>query len=155
GRSRSYLPSCPPVGACRPHPLPPLLIARPQSARGGTAVTAGATVVSPVPPPALLEVMSRPRGEALMLGHVHPDADVLGTLLAIGRCLESRGWTITCAGPHPIPDALAFLPDASRWQTWKTAPRMFDVIVLTDCPNDERTEGLLTGARGASTEVLN
>ena len=118
-------------------------------------MTAGATVVSPVPPPALLEVMSRPRGEALMLGHVHPDADVLGTLLAIGRCLESRGWTITCAGPHPIPDALAFLPDASRWQTWKTAPRMFDVIVLTDCPNDERTEGLLTGARGASTEVLN
>jgi phosphoesterase RecJ-like protein len=90
-----------------------------------------------------------------MLGHVHPDADVLGTLLAIGECLESRGWTITCAGPHQIPAALAFLPGAPRWQTWRSAPRSFDVIVLTDCPNDERTEGLLAGARRDSSQVLN
>jgi len=27
-----------------------------------------------------------------MLGHVHPDADVLGTLLALGLALEARGW---------------------------------------------------------------
>jgi bifunctional oligoribonuclease and PAP phosphatase NrnA len=112
------------------------------------------TVVSP-PPPALVEILSRPRGDALMLGHVHPDADVLGTLLALGLALESTGWTLSYAGPHPVPAVLAFLPGAARWQAWKTAPRTFDVIVLTDCPNDERTEGLLEQARGASSQVLN
>ena len=30
-------------------------------------------------PGSLLDTLSRPSGRALMLGHVHPDADVLGT----------------------------------------------------------------------------
>ena len=29
-----------------------------------------------------------------MLGHVHPDADVLGTLLALGLALEAKGWDV-------------------------------------------------------------
>jgi phosphoesterase RecJ-like protein len=118
-------------------------------------VTDAISVQSATPPPALLDILSAPRGEALMLGHVHPDADVLGTLLALGSSLESTGWGVTYAGPHPVPDILAFLPGSARWQVWKTAPRAFDVIVLTDCPNDERTEGLLEGARAASSRVLN
>ena len=32
---------------------------------------------------------ARPARRALMLGHVHPDADVLGTLLALGLALEA------------------------------------------------------------------
>jgi bifunctional oligoribonuclease and PAP phosphatase NrnA len=90
-----------------------------------------------------------------MLGHVHPDGDVLGTLLGLGLALEGQGWSVTCAGPHPIPDVLAFLPGAARWQTWSTAPRTFDVLVLTDCPNPDRTEGLLDAARTTSADVLN
>lgn len=113
------------------------------------------TVISPTPPRPLLDLLARPTGDALMLGHVHPDADVLGTLLALGTSLEAGGWTLTYAGPHPIPDTLAFLPGASRWRVWSAAPRIFDVIVLTDCPNDARTEGLLAAARGASSQVLN
>jgi len=113
------------------------------------------TVVSSTPPPPLLDMLSRPTGDALMLGHVHPDADVLGTLLALGASLAARGWTLTYAGPHPIPDTLAFLPGASGWRVWSAPPRTFDMIVLTDCPNAVRTEGLLDAARGASSQVLN
>jgi phosphoesterase RecJ-like protein len=50
---------------------------------------------------------------------------------------------------------LDFLPGLGRWQVWAQAPRTFPVVVLTDCPNDERTEGLLAGARAADGEVLN
>jgi phosphoesterase RecJ-like protein len=107
------------------------------------------------PPPALLDVLSVERGSALMLGHVHPDGDVLGTLLGLGLGLEARGWSVTCAGPHPVPDVLAFLPGAARWQTWTEAPHPFDVVVLTDCPNPKRTEGLLEAARSGSGHVLN
>ena len=113
------------------------------------------THTASTPPPALVEVLGRPSGEALLLGHVHPDADVLGTLFALGAGLEAAGWSITWAGPHPVPPMLAFLPGASRWQVWSAPPRGFDVIVLTDCPNDGRTEGLLALARRDSSPVLN
>jgi phosphoesterase RecJ-like protein len=118
-------------------------------------MTVDNTVVSVTPPRPLLDILSRPAGSALMLGHVHPDGDVLGTLLGLGLALESHGWSVTWAGPHPVPDVLRFLPGADRWQTWDAAPRPFDVLVLTDCPNPDRTEGLLAEARTASSDVLN
>jgi phosphoesterase RecJ-like protein len=90
-----------------------------------------------------------------MLGHVHPDGDVLGTLLGLGLALEGAGWPVTFAGPHPVPEMLSFLAGAERWQVWERAPRTFDLLVLTDCPNDERTEGLLNGARGPDSRVFN
>lgn len=90
-----------------------------------------------------------------MLGHVHPDGDVLGTLLALGLAMETAGWSVTFAGPHAIPESLAFLPGGERWQVWKRAPRTYDVVILTDCPNDERTEGLLAAAHDPRGAVLN
>jgi phosphoesterase RecJ-like protein len=118
-------------------------------------VTSSITDLSPTPPAVLLETLGAARGEALMLGHVHPDGDVLGTLLGLGLSLEAHGWSVTFAGPHPVPDTLKFLPGASRWQVWSGPPGVFDVLVLTDCPNDARTEGLLEGARAATSQVLN
>ncbi len=113
------------------------------------------TAVSPGPPAELLEILSRPAGEVLMLGHVHPDGDVLGTLLGLGLALEGRGCRVSYAGPHRVPEVLDFLPGVERWQVWAAAPRPFEVIVLTDCPDDRRTEGLLAGARTPSGAVLN
>jgi phosphoesterase RecJ-like protein len=113
------------------------------------------TVVSPEPPARLLARLGGPRGEVLMLGHVHPDGDVLGTLLGLGLAMERAGWSVTYAGPDPVPEVLDFLPGGDRWQVWRTAPRRFDTIVLTDCPNDGRTEGLLAAARGPASQVLN
>ena len=107
------------------------------------------------PPAALLDALSGPPGEVLLLGHVHPDADVLGTLFGLGLALEGAGWATTFAGPHPVPGVLEFLPGAPRYQVWKAAPRPFPVIVLTDCPNHARAEGLLEQARGPESRVLN
>jgi phosphoesterase RecJ-like protein len=122
---------------------------------GEPAPTAAVTVVAPEPPAPLLALLAGPPGSALMLGHVHPDGDVLGTLLGLGLAMERAGWTVTYAGPDPVPEVLDFLPGAERWQVWRTAPARFDCIVLTDCPNDGRTEGLLAGARGPDSQVLN
>jgi len=113
------------------------------------------TVLSAIPPASVVDRLAGSGRPALMLGHVHPDADVLGTLLALGACLEAGGRRVVYAGPHPIPDTLGFLPGADRWQVWSAAPETFDLIVLTDCPNDERTNGLLRGARGGDSQVVN
>ncbi|HET7875560.1 MAG TPA: DHH family phosphoesterase, partial [Methylomirabilota bacterium] len=113
------------------------------------------THIGATPPPPLLEVLAGSKGEALLLGHVHPDGDVLGTLLGLGLALAAGDWAVTWAGPHPVPEVFRFLPGAERWQVWSRAPRTFGIIVLTDCPNDARTEGLLEGARAAGSHVLN
>jgi phosphoesterase RecJ-like protein len=106
------------------------------------------------PPPALLAALDRPR-EALLLGHVHPDADVLGTLLGLGLALEAGGAAVTWAGPHPVPAPLAFLPGADRWQVWAAPPRRWDLVVMTDCPDPGRSEGLLEAARAPGGIVAN
>lgn len=94
-------------------------------------------------------------GRALMLGHVHPDADVLGTLLALGLGLEHAGWTVEYGGPHPAPDVLSFLPGVERYRTMREIRERFDVAVLTDCPDPGRTEGLIDQARQAARLIVN
>jgi phosphoesterase RecJ-like protein len=106
-------------------------------------------------PADVLAALSPSSGRALMLGHVHPDADVLGTLLALGEALEHRGWHVTAGGPHPAPGALDFLPGIHRWEVLKTLEGRFDVVVLTDCPNPGRTEGLIEAARGMAGAIVN
>jgi len=110
---------------------------------------------SATPPTELLAALAPSAGSVLCLGHVHPDGDVLGTLFGLGLALGAAGASVTFAGPHPVPETLSYLPGADRWQVWKAAPGTFDVIVMTDCPNPVRSEGLLEGARGAASRVLN
>jgi bifunctional oligoribonuclease and PAP phosphatase NrnA len=113
------------------------------------------TGFSVTPPAELIGMLREPPGKVLCLGHVHPDGDVLGTLFGLGLALGAAGASVTFAGPHPVPEVLAFLPGSDRWSVWKTAPEPFDLIVMTDCPNPDRSEGLLEGARGPQSRVLN
>jgi bifunctional oligoribonuclease and PAP phosphatase NrnA len=115
----------------------------------------GTNGVSTAPPAAMLEALSSSGGPVLMLGHVHPDGDVLGTLLALGLSLEAAGRSVAYAGPHPVPEVLGFLPGSDRWEVWTSPRGRFDVIVLTDCPNPDRSEGLLEAARAGARHVLN
>jgi bifunctional oligoribonuclease and PAP phosphatase NrnA len=103
----------------------------------------------------VLAAFGRTPGRALMLGHVHPDADVLGTLLAAGLALESMGWTVVYGGPHPAPASLAFLPGIERYLRLTRIDGRFDLALLTDCPNPDRTEGLIDQARVATTMLAN
>lgn len=106
-------------------------------------------------PAAVLAPFGARGGRALMLGHVHPDADVLGTLLALGLALEGRGWSVEYGGPHPAPAVLSFLPGVDRYRRLDRAEGRFDVVTMTDCPNPARSEGLLEQARAGAALVVN
>lgn len=106
-------------------------------------------------PAAVLVPLSKRGGRALMLGHVHPDADVLGTLLALGEALAARGVSVVEGGPHPAPALLSFLSGVERYRTLASIEGAYDVVVLTDCPNPARTEGLIEEARASGATVLN
>ena len=90
-----------------------------------------------------------------MLGHVHPDADVLGTLLATGLALEKAGWSVIYGGPHPAPASLDFLPGIERYVPVTRLEGAFDLTLLTDCPNPGRTEGLIDQALAVGGTVVN
>jgi phosphoesterase RecJ-like protein len=106
-------------------------------------------------PDEVLALLRGPARRALMLGHVHPDADVVGTLLALDLALSERGWRVVSGGPHPAPALLGFLPGVERYRRLTEPPGPLDLVVLTDCPNPERTEGLVERARAAGATVLN
>jgi phosphoesterase RecJ-like protein len=105
--------------------------------------------------PAEIAAVFRTPGRALMLGHVHPDADVLGTLFALGMALEAARWSVRYGGPHPVPAVLSFLPGSERYEILEDIREAFDVAVLTDCPDPGRTEGLIDQARRAARVVVN
>ena len=108
-----------------------------------------------IPPADLLAAFRRPPARALMLGHVHPDADVLGTLIAAGLALEKAGWSVVYGGPHPAPASLGFLPGIERYVPLARIEGRFDLALMTDCPNPDRTEGLIEQARAATTVLVN
>lgn len=103
----------------------------------------------------LVSLLKRPRGPILLLTHVHPDGDVLGSTLGLGLALQDAGHAVTIAGPHPVPEIYRFLPGASLVHQWAEAGRSYDLLIMTDCPNPERANGLLEGARGPASRVIN
>ncbi len=106
-------------------------------------------------PANLRDLLARPAGDVLLLGHVNPDGDQLGSLLGLGLALTQAGWAVTMAGPHPVPEPLRFLPGSTLFQHWAAPKGPFDLVIVCDCPDPRRTGGLLEGARGPRTQVVN
>lgn len=110
---------------------------------------------APFPVPAeLVALLSPPRGRVLLLGTVQPDGDLLGSQIGLGLALAGAGAPVTLAGPHPVPEVFRFLPGADLVQRWERAPGSFDLVILVDCPEPARTDGLLEGSRGPTTRVV-
>ena len=90
-----------------------------------------------------------------MLGHVHPDGDVLGTLLGLGLAMEAAGWSVTYAGPDPVPDVLDFIPGATAGRSG--GPRRGGST--PSCSPTARTTGAPRGCwprcAGPESRVLN
>lgn len=91
----------------------------------------------------------------LILAHLYPDGDVLGSQLGLGLALREAGRAVTLACAHPVPGEYHFLPGATLVQQWKEGRGGFDVVVVLDCPDPGRLGGLLEGCRGPGTVVVN
>lgn len=91
----------------------------------------------------------------LLLAHLYPDGDVLGSQLGLGLALRETGRTVTFACAHPVPGEFHFLPGAALVQQWKEGRGGFDVVVALDCPDPARLGGLLEGSRGPETVIVN
>ena len=52
----------------------------------------------------------------MLCAHINPDGDAIGSMLALGRLLRRMGKTVTMVLPNPVPNNLAWLPDAALIQ---------------------------------------
>ena len=91
----------------------------------------------------------------LLLAHLYPDGDVLGSQLGLGLALRAAGRRVAFACHHPVPEAFHFLPGAGEVEQWKEGRGGHDVVVMLDCPDPSRVGGLLDGCRQPGTQLLN
>lgn len=77
----------------------------------------------------------------LLVSHMNPDGDALGSALALGKALATMGKRVHILNRDPVPDFYGFLPGSRRIRA--TAPKGVmegrAVLVLLDCNSPKRT----------------
>ncbi|HEV8546792.1 MAG TPA: DHH family phosphoesterase [Candidatus Limnocylindrales bacterium] len=74
----------------------------------------------------------------LAVGHENPDADTLGSTLAICRLVEAAGGQATAVFTDPVPPLYDFLPDVARASTDPDEDGRYDLLVVSDCGTLDR-----------------
>jgi len=75
----------------------------------------------------------------ILCGHVTPDGDCLGSVIALGLALEKVGKEVTLATPDPVPEVYNFLPEVKRFQEGSKALQgKYDNFVILDCSVPDR-----------------
>ncbi|MBX6350405.1 MAG: bifunctional oligoribonuclease/PAP phosphatase NrnA [Clostridia bacterium] len=100
----------------------------------------------------IVSVLSEARRVALLL-HVRPDGDSVGSSLALARALAKLGKEVAVVSADDIPAALRFLPGAGELRRPEEVSGPFDVALLLDCGDLERTGPARRVADGAATVV--
>jgi phosphoesterase RecJ-like protein len=120
------------------------------AARDGAAAAQGARRRRPLPADAgpdpaqadewrkIVEAVAGCRAPLLVL-HVRPDGDSVGSSLAVAHCLRGLGKRPTVVAPEPVPPSLAFLDPEGECVPPEKAEGPFDLGLFLDCADLERT----------------
>ncbi|WP_003541235.1 DHH family phosphoesterase [Desulfotomaculum nigrificans] len=74
----------------------------------------------------------------VLCGHVMPDGDSLGSLLALGLGLKSMGKEVTMVSSDPIPELYNFLPGVENIHVGNVPTGNYDMLIVVDCSVPER-----------------
>jgi phosphoesterase RecJ-like protein len=69
---------------------------------------------------------------ALIAGHIDPDGDAIGSMLALGMMLEKIGLTVTLFNADGVPKIYKFLPRAERIRSEIFPRDRFDIAFVVD-----------------------
>lgn len=90
----------------------------------------------------------------LVVSHVSPDGDAVGSLLGASNMLKDMGKTVTAVLDDGVPDFLTFLPNADNVIT-ELKEGDWDVMLSVDASDDERTGKAGVYGREHSKIVIN
>lgn len=74
----------------------------------------------------------------VILSHVRPDGDAIGSQLALGMALEAAGKKVRLINEDGLPDNLAFLPCSGRIETPPSEPLDVEVAIALDTATKPR-----------------
>lgn len=95
----------------------------------------------------------RAANSILIVTHIRPDGDALGSALGLGNALRQMGKTVTIADDDPTPDFLAWLPRASS--IVNAVSGAWDLLISTDASDEVRTGLVGEIGRANSKMVIN
>jgi phosphoesterase RecJ-like protein len=99
-----------------------------------------------------IEQLISSSARVLMITHVAPDGDAIGSLLGLGRLLRAQGKSVTLACEDRVPRVYAWLPGSE--EVVQQVSGTYDLVIALDC-SDERRMGHVFEDRPATTPLLN
>jgi phosphoesterase RecJ-like protein len=97
------------------------------------------------------ELISQARS-ILLVTHVAPDGDAIGSLLGMGWLLRAQGKALVLACADPVPDAYVWLPGSSDIVQGSNGSH--DLVISLDC-SDPRRLGDIAGTEAGSVPLVN
>jgi phosphoesterase RecJ-like protein len=105
----------------------------------GSVTPADLAAVPDAVPPRLLAAR-----RVMTVCHRDPEADALGSALAVALALEANGARVDAVCADPVPAMYDFMPQIGRFRTAPEADLDPDLIVVCDCGDLERVGPMLT-----------
>jgi bifunctional oligoribonuclease and PAP phosphatase NrnA len=93
--------------------------------------------------------------EFLILSHIDPDGDAIGSCLALDGALRGIGKETTVVNESPLPDSLRFLPGSERVLLPAAVRRTFSAAFVLDCSSLDRTGSAAAGLVAPGAAVAN
>ena len=90
----------------------------------------------------------RPTDKVLLICHVNPDGDALGSMLGLAHALRARGTTVcpSFSEPFEVPDSLAGLPGTDLLVPPREVPAEPPLLVTFDAGSADPFGGNTIGA---------
>lgn len=99
-----------------------------------------------------IQALINPAQRVLLVTHVAPDGDAIGSLLGMGWLLRAQGKELTLACEDPVPESCAWLPGSDR--IVRQASGAYDLVICLDC-SDAGRMGSVFHEELAPTPLLN
>jgi phosphoesterase RecJ-like protein len=74
----------------------------------------------------------------LVLSHLSPDGDAIGSTLAVGRLLRNLGKQVTMVNESTVSERFRFLPDVNQIFLPEQIAEKFHYVIALDCADEER-----------------
>ncbi len=85
----------------------------------------------------------------LVMGHIDPDGDCIGSMLSLSLMLRAKGKKVSCYAPGEMPGQYSRLPGFDMMTTEQEARTVdFDLVIAVDCPTTGRTENIVRPCLG-------
>lgn len=93
--------------------------------------------MSPPTTKAIQQAVERAKN-VLVITHVDPDGDAIGSITAVGLAIGRLGKQVTLACDNRVPGRFHYLSMAQQVQQSLNEPMLFDTLIAVDCGDEQR-----------------